>query len=159
MRFAKSAITSIFTTSLDFALLAGLVELAHVNYVLATFLGTVLGASTNFLINRRWAFAATAGHAGHQALRYLLVQIGSATLHTTGVYALTHFGGTPYLVSKVVVAIAAYLVWNYPLNHYFVFRIRSSRRTGSESSPTSARRRRSRARPARTVGRSPSRSC
>jgi putative flippase GtrA len=121
MRFAKSAATSVFTTSLDFALLAGLVELAHVNYVLATFLGTVLGASTNFLINRRWAFQATAGHAGHQALRYLLVQVGSALLHTSGVYAMTHFAGVPYLGSKVVVAVAAYLVWNYPLLRCFVF--------------------------------------
>ena len=140
MRFAKSAITSIFTTSLDFALLAGLVELAHVNYVLATFLGTVLGASTNFLINRRWAFEATAGHAGHQALRYLLVQIGSATLHTTGVYTLTHFGGAPYLVSKVVVAVAAYLVWNYPLNHYFVFGLSSSRASRASRSTRQDRR-------------------
>ena len=123
MRFAKSAVTSVFTTSLDFALLAALVELAHVNYVLATFLGTVLGASTNFLINRRWAFQATAGHAGHQALRYLLVQVGSAALHTSGVYALTHFAGSPYLVSKVVVAIAAYLVWNYPMCRYYVFHV------------------------------------
>jgi putative flippase GtrA len=124
--FPRSAATSIFTTSLDFGLLAALVELGHVNYVLATFLGTVLGSTSNFLINRRWAFAATDGHAGHQAARYLATQAGSAALHTSGVWLLTRFGGVRYLVAKVVVAIAAYLVWNYPMNHYFVFRTRAS---------------------------------
>jgi putative flippase GtrA len=119
--FRRSALTSIFTTALDFGLLTTLVELCHVNYVLAVFLGTVLGASSNFMINRSWAFEARDGHAGHQALRYLLVQIGSAALHTSGVYALTQFGGVRYLISKVVIAIAAYLVWNYPMNRHFVF--------------------------------------
>lgn len=119
--FPRSVLTSIFTTSLDFALLVTLVEVAHTDYVLATFLGTVLGASSNFLINRSWAFRATHGHAGHQALRYLLVQIGSAALHTSGVWLLTDFGGVRYVISKVVVAIAAYLVWNYPMNRHFVF--------------------------------------
>jgi putative flippase GtrA len=119
--FPRSAATSIFTTGLDFALLAALVELAHVNYVLATFLGTVLGATSNFLINRTWAFAATQGHVGGQAARYALVQVGSATLHTSGVWLLTAFGDVRYLVAKVIVAVAAYLVWNYPMNHLFVF--------------------------------------
>jgi len=119
--FPRSVVTSIFTTALDFALLTTLVEVAHVNYVLATFLGTVLGASSNFLINRTWAFQATEGHAGHQALRYLLVQVGSSALHTSGVWLLTDFGGVRYVISKVIVAAAAYLVWNYPMNRHFVF--------------------------------------
>jgi putative flippase GtrA len=136
--FPRSALTSIFTTSLDFALLTALVEAGHVNYVLATCLGTILGASTNFLINRRWAFRATAGHAGHQALRYLLVQIGSAALHTSGVWALTHFVHVRYWLSKIVVAVAAYLVWNYPMNRWFVFSARTRRSTGRLSQSSAA---------------------
>jgi len=34
---------------------------------------------------------------------------------------MTRFGGVRYLIAKVVVAVAAYLVWNYPMNHFFVF--------------------------------------
>lgn len=125
--FPRSVVTSIFTTSLDFALLTTLVELAHVNYVLATFLGTVLGATSNFLINRQWAFRGHDGRAGGQAGRYFMVQVGSSGLHTLGVWLLTAFGGVRYLVAKLVVATLAYLVWNYPMNHYFVFPARRSR--------------------------------
>jgi putative flippase GtrA len=122
MSFRRSAATSIATTSLDFAVLAALVELAGVNYVLATALGTIVGSTSNFLINRQWAFRASDGHAGHQAARYLAAQVGSATLHTSGVWLLTRFWGVRYLVAKIVVATLAYLVWNYPINRYWVFR-------------------------------------
>jgi putative flippase GtrA len=123
-RFARSTLTSIFTTGLDFALLAVLVECFSVNYALATFLGTVLGASSNFLINRVWAFRASEGHPAGQAFRYFLTQLGSSALHTAGVWAATN-AGVEYLVAKVAVASLAYLVWNYPMNRAFVFRIRS----------------------------------
>ena len=51
----------------------------------------------------------------------MLVQVGSSALHTIGVWQATEHG-MGYMLAKIVVAIAAYLVWNYPLNHHFVFR-------------------------------------
>ena len=122
MSFRRSALTSIATTSLDFAVLAALVELAGVGEVLATFVGTVVGSTSNFLVNRQWAFRARDGHAGHQVARYLAAQVGSATFHTGGVWLLTWTGAAPYLVAKVVVATVVYLAWNYPVNRYWVFR-------------------------------------
>jgi len=124
VRFARATLTSVFTTALDFALLALLVECFSVNVALATFLGTVLGSSSNFLINRRWAFRGGAGHPAHQAFRYLITQVGSSAIHTGGVWLATR-AGVEYLVAKVVVACLAYLVWNYPMNRAFVFRIKA----------------------------------
>jgi putative flippase GtrA len=118
---SRSALTSIFTTALDFGVLTGLVELFGVDYVLATFLGTVVGATSNFLINRVWAFRATAGAAHWQIMRLLPVQAGSSGLQTLGVWLLADFGGMLYWIAKLVVAVAVYLGWNYPLNRYFVF--------------------------------------
>ena len=40
------------TTALDFVTLTGLVELAGVDYVLATWIGTIVGSLSNFSINR-----------------------------------------------------------------------------------------------------------
>ena len=132
--FARNTLTSVFTTALDFAALTGLVELAGVNYVIATFVGTVIGATSNFLINRAWSFKAAA-HAPlhHQALRMLPVQVGSSGLQTLGVWLFTRFAGLPYVASKLVVAVLVYLGWNYPLNRYFVFRPPPA--TASDSPP------------------------
>jgi putative flippase GtrA len=120
--FTRNTLTSVFTTALDFGVLTGLVELFAVNYVLATFLGTVAGAVSNFLINRHWSFEANhVGPAG-QLVRFLPVQAGSTLWHTLGVWLFTDLAGLRYLASKLIVSTLVYLAWNYPMNRYFVFR-------------------------------------
>jgi putative flippase GtrA len=119
--FQRSVLTSLFTTALDFGTLLGLTELAGVDYVLSTWIGTVVGSLTNFTINKLWAFSAREAPTGRALGRFALVQAGASGLHTAGVWALTRFARVPYPVSKLAVAAAVYLVWNYPLNRRFVF--------------------------------------
>jgi putative flippase GtrA len=114
-------VTSLLTTALDFGTLVGLTELAGVNYVLATWIGTIAGAVANFTINKLWAFHARELPAMPALSRFVVVQAGSSGLHTSGVWVLTRFAGLPYPVSKVVIAAVVYLAWNYPLNRWFVF--------------------------------------
>ncbi len=113
--------TSLFTTALDLGVLTSLVELGHVNYVLATWIGTVVGCLSNFFINRSWSFSAGDGAAHWQLARFVPVQAGSSALQTVGVWLLTSFGGLAYFRSKLVIAVLVYLFWNYPLNRFFVF--------------------------------------
>ena len=117
----RSVVTSLFTTALDFATLTALVELFHLNYVIATFLGTVVGSASNFLINRQWAFEARAGSAHWQFARFLPVQAGSSGLQTLGVWLFTEQTRLKYFSSKMLVAVIVYLIWNYPMNRFFVF--------------------------------------
>jgi putative flippase GtrA len=120
--FSRSLLTSLFTTALDFGTLTGLVELGGVNYVLATWLGTVLGSLSNFTINRVWAFDARDRPPTGQFARFLVVQAAASGLHTAGVWGFTRFLGLPYPVSKIIISALVYLGWNYPMNRYFVFR-------------------------------------
>jgi putative flippase GtrA len=119
--FVKSIVTSLFTTALDFVTLTGLVEGFGVNYVLATWLGTVVGSLSNFTINRVWAFDARAQPQAGQFLRFIVVQVVASLGQTVGVWALTRFVGIPYWESKVVTSAVVYLGWNYPMNRWFVF--------------------------------------
>jgi len=119
--FLRSLLTSLFTTALDFGTLVGLTELAHVNYVLSTWLGSVAGALVNFMINKQWAFSARHAPTGPAFGRFLIVQAGASGLHTLGVWLFTRFGRLPYPASKAIVAALVYLSWNYPLNRWFVF--------------------------------------
>src|ERR1051325_6075979 len=113
--FRRSVLTSLLTTALDFGTLVGLTELAHVNYVAATWIGTVVGSLSNFLINKLWAFYAREIPAVPALARFAAVQVGASALHTAGVWALTRFVRLPYPVSKLAVAATVYLVWNFPL--------------------------------------------
>ena len=119
--FGRSVATSIFTTALDFGSMMGLVELFHVDYVIATFVGTIVGFLANFAINRYWAFEAHAGSLGWQFVRVLPVQAGSSGLQTLGVWVFDRFVGLRYWVAKLVASALVYLLWNYPMNRWFVF--------------------------------------
>ena len=125
--FGRSLLTSLLTTALDFGTLVGLTQLAGVDYVLATWIGTVVGSLANFAVNKLWAFSARESAAAPALTRFVVVQAGASGWHTAGVWALTRFGGLPYPVSKLVVAAAVYLAWNYPLNRWFVFHPRHQR--------------------------------
>jgi putative flippase GtrA len=125
--FRRSVLTSLFTTALDFGTLLGLTELAHVDYVLSTWIGTVVGSLSNFTINKLWAFSAREAPTGPALGRFVLVQAGASGLHTAGVWALTRFARVPYPISKLAVAATVYLLWNYPLNRRFVFPARAPR--------------------------------
>ncbi len=120
--FVRSALASLFTTALDFGTLTGLVELLGIDYVLATWLGTLVGSLSNFTINRVWAFDARDRPGTGQFVRFLLVQAGSSLWHTLGVWVLTRFLGLPYQESKLIISVVAYLGWNYPMNRWYVFR-------------------------------------
>jgi putative flippase GtrA len=123
--FLRSNATSILTTAIDFSVLAGLASGLGVNYVAATWVGTVAGSLSNFFINKHWTF----GGARHtpsagQFARFFLVQVGASLLHTGGVWALTRFVGLHYLESKLITATAVFLGWNYPMNVAYVYRHR-----------------------------------
>ena len=120
--FSRSTLTSLLTTALDLGTLVALTELAGVNYVLATWIGTIVGALANFTINKIWAFYARDMPAAPALARFVAVQTGASGLHTGGVWLLTRFAGLPYPASKLLVAAIVYLSWNYPLNRWFVFR-------------------------------------
>jgi putative flippase GtrA len=120
--FARNTLTSIFTTAVDFGTLTGLVELAHVNYVAATFIGSIVGFLTNFTINRYWSFAATDDAMHWQFVRIIPVQAGSTGLQTLGVWLFTSVFGVQYMASKIIVSTLVYLGWNYPMNRFWVFR-------------------------------------
>jgi putative flippase GtrA len=119
--FVRNTVVSLFTTALDFIVLVGLVEVFGVNYVVAAFCGSVVGATSNFLINRHWSYNATGGAAHWQMVRFLPVQAGSSLLQTGGVWLFTGGFHLQYIASKLVTATLVYLVWNYPMNRYFVF--------------------------------------
>jgi putative flippase GtrA len=119
--FRRSLLTSLFTTALDFGTLVSLTEIVGINYVVSTWIGTIVGALSNFTINKRWAFSARAAPVGPALWRFALIQLGASGLHTAGVWAVTRFGDLAYPVSKLVVAAVVYLGWNYPLNRWFVF--------------------------------------
>ena len=102
--------------------MVGLVELAGVWYGVATPIGAVTGAVTNFLLGRLWSFQATHMTWGPQAKRYALIAVGSLLVNSGGVILVTEKIGLQYAVSKLVVSFLVVVFFNFPLHRYYVFR-------------------------------------
>jgi putative flippase GtrA len=88
-----------------------------------TALGAMVGAVTNFLLNRHWAFRAKHLPLQGQALRYGIVSGLSLGLNVTGVYFLSEKAHWFYLAARFFTAVMVAVFFNYPLHRYFVFRV------------------------------------
>ena len=112
-------------TTLDFTVLTTATEVFHVYYVISTAMGALSGGILSFLLGRNWAFLNKENNALGQAGRYVVANFSSILLNTLGVYLLTEVvSNNHYLVSKVIVASCIGLLFNFPMQRYFVFRRR-----------------------------------
>jgi putative flippase GtrA len=131
---------SIAATIVDFLTMVFVVELAGATPVLGTACGATLGGVTNFLLGRRWIFAAVAGPVLPQALRYAFVSAASAAWNTLGEYLLHNRVGAEYVAARAIVAILVSLLWNFPMQRHFVFRTPPAPKTIQDAGASGATR-------------------
>lgn len=120
--FSKSQVSSAVATAADFTVLFSMTEIFHVWYVISVATGALVGAVTNFLVNRHWSFEATDGAIQQQAWKYAIVSALSLLLNTAGVWAMTEYLRIHYSISVVTVSILVGFFFNFPLHRGFVFR-------------------------------------
>jgi putative flippase GtrA len=109
-------------TAVDFGTMILAVERFALAPVLATAMGAVLGAMTNFALGRSWIFRYGSGHWAGQAVRYAVVSGASAGWNTLGEYLMHDAALVPYVSARAIVSVAVSLAWNFPLQRRFVFR-------------------------------------
>ncbi len=112
---------SLASTVADFGTMILAVELAGAMPAVATAFGATAGAVTNFTLGRRWIFRGVGGGLGAQALRYAVVSGASLGLNTAGEYVLAQRLAVPYVLARLGVAVAVSLLWNFPMQRWFVF--------------------------------------
>lgn len=119
--FFRSQVAAFLGTAVDYFTFFGLTLLIGVWYVYANVIAATLGAITNFLLGRYWAFKAEEGSFGNQAFRYTLVSLGSLILNTSGLYLLTEYTPLGAEISKVLMGILVAVTYNYLMQKFFVF--------------------------------------
>lgn len=120
--FFQYSAAAIIATFVDFFTLIVFTEFLNVWYVASTATGALLGAITNFLICKYWAFANASNKLTEQILKYILVSGGSLVLNTLFVYLLTEFAEVNYTISKTITALIVAIFYNFLLQKYFVFK-------------------------------------
>ena len=93
----------------------------------AVALGGVVGAAINFSMNRYWTFTAGSGTHGYsnafllQLVKFVLTVIGSILLKYLGTYLLEHYMGIDYKIGKLISDLFVSVLFNYPMQRYWVF--------------------------------------
>ena len=79
-----------------------------------------VAVTNNFLWNRRWTFAANAGPAGFQAVRFFLVSVASLGLNLAALELLLQTEAVSELTAQAI-AVAVAMPFNFAGNKLWAF--------------------------------------
>ncbi|MEM9189301.1 MAG: GtrA family protein [Myxococcota bacterium] len=116
----RNLLASVTATGLDFAVVAVLVSLWFTDPWLGTLIGSAVGAVVNFSMNRAWTFRSH-GSYRKEISRYVFVSGTSAMLNSGGVALFALLPDVPYQLAWLIVRVAVFMAWNYPLHRDYVF--------------------------------------
>lgn len=121
-QFLRFAIVGGIATVIQFSILVGLVELAHVSKLIANAAGFVVAATANYLMNRAFTFAGATSHAGYGMLKFAVTSLIGLGINTLIFQALMS-AGLWYVIAWAL-ATGLTLIWNYTAARLIVFRDR-----------------------------------
>ena len=123
-RLSRATIASIAATGLEFVILPGAVKVMPRWAAFAAV--QVVANLITFLAYKYWAFdAARLGSLGRQYARQSVVFGGSWLFNVGFPSLLTYRMGLGPVVSFAISNVFVYLLWNYPLNRWWVFQERA----------------------------------
>ncbi|HEX4384148.1 MAG TPA: GtrA family protein, partial [Myxococcales bacterium] len=120
--FQRAWIASAAATIVDYGLFTLLVEVVGVYTGTSRALGALLGAITNFIVNKTYTFKTRTSSVMGEVPRYIAISLTSLLLNTVGVIWLTEGHRWNPLTAAGVVGVLVSLCWNLPLHRIFVFR-------------------------------------
>lgn len=136
VRFIKAQCSALIASATDYGVTALLLGYTLLPYACSTLLGCLSGGLCNCTINYKWVFQIHQGHKTRIGIRYLLVWSTSLLLNVGGTCLLAHFwcqNNTAlthpyspekiYMISRILISICCALLWNYPMQQFFVYKI------------------------------------
>jgi dolichol-phosphate mannosyltransferase len=99
---------------------AACVHALDLDFRIAAVIAFLVAVTNNFWWNRHWTFEAKAGHAGHQAARFLAVSVGAFLVNFAVLELLVTGAGLKEVVAQAI-AVAAATPCNFIGNKLWTF--------------------------------------
>ncbi len=106
---------------IDFGVTYLLKEKAKWNKFLANSIGFSLAVINNFILNRIWTFAGTAGAVQVEFGKFLVVSIIGLGINNLSLYFMHKKLGLNFYVAKVLTTLFV-VAWNFTANYLFTFK-------------------------------------
>ena len=118
-QFVRYAGAGVIGTAAHYAVLVGLVQIAHAGVVAASTAGAIVGAGINYLLNHRFTFAS--GQSHRRALpRFAAVAAFGVVLNALVLATVLALAGPHYIVAQVIATLAVLLA-GYLANRAWTF--------------------------------------
>lgn len=118
---------------IDFSITALLYELLGLSIILATGVGFCFGATSNYILNRRWTWKSTNPDVRGEYIKFLAVSLMGLGIHYLVLlasmewlevsFSLFGFEVNSDWCSKLI-ATAVVMIWNFLVNNFYTFRKR-----------------------------------
>ena len=122
-KFARFAAVGGVATILQYLILVLLVEIVHLDAVLASAFGFAASSVLNYRLNYSFTFSSNLSHRSAFP-KFLATAFGGLLLNTVTIYVLINVLGFYYLAGQLL-ATAVTLIWNFAINTVWTFRIRN----------------------------------
>ncbi len=124
--FGKAQLSAFIGGMTDYGVMVFCTEVLGIHYAVSVGIGGIIGAVTNFLINRKWTFYSGVEmyrYSGiSQLIRFCIVVANSILLKMLGTLFFTEMMHISYLISRLITDLFVSLVFNYTLQKRWVFR-------------------------------------
>ena len=95
------------------------------HYLWAKIIGFIVGATSNYIFNRRWTFRSQEQRIWREYSQFVAVSIIGAGFNIGGMYLMVsrwHF----YDLYALIIATALAMIWNFIANKFWTFKASSS---------------------------------
>jgi putative flippase GtrA len=124
-QFIKFNLVGLLNTALDFALFS-LLTWFGVYYILAQCVSYGVGMLNSYTLNKYWTFAQKGRLEPKQAIRFLVLNLGSLLLSLLLLMLFKDSWGIAILAAKLLTTVVTTLV-NYAGNKLWVFRVNETK--------------------------------
>jgi len=118
-QFIKFCIVGGSGVLVDFGVTYSCKERARLNKYIASSLGFIVAATTNYLLNRFWTFQSTNSMPA-EYLKFIGISVMGLGLNNVMIYLLTEKMRVNFYFSKLL-AIGVVTVWNFLMSYFFTF--------------------------------------
>jgi putative flippase GtrA len=120
-QFLRFCVVGVSGTVIDFGITYLLKEKARLNKYVANSTGFILAATSNYVLNRIWAFRNHNPAIGEQYVLFMAISVLGLLINNGVIYLLTKKMHANFYVAKVA-ATGVVMIWNFLMNFFFTFR-------------------------------------
>jgi putative flippase GtrA len=121
IKFFKFGIVGISGMAVDFGITFLLKEKLKVNKYIASTVGFLVAASSNFMLNRVWTFRNTDPDVSLQFAKFLVSCVIGVLLSSSIIYLLNGRLKLNFYFSKLI-SIGIVVLWNFTVSYFITFR-------------------------------------